>query len=287
MKAIARAAVGALVMAVALGFGGVASDWFGPGDGFLSRLLPALVVSVIAVPAVLLLWTRWRRRPVRELGLTDARSSLRAFGFGVAVTGGSAVVVIGAGTAAGWVRWGAFDLVAVLGFVLTNGIVALLLEALPEELTLRGFTWAALRERHRQVIAAVGTTLLFLLIPGASSLVTAGVRYLLGEPPGHVGIAPEGEDLVSYLMLLTMFGVTLVAARVATRSASLWTCIATHLTFLTVNRIVLQGAERDTGWSAELTTPDAVILIPVYLAVALTAYVVVASLINGNGNGNE
>jgi hypothetical protein len=264
----------ALALGVSTGVSAVITQrWGGPGSE--SRLLPAVLCSVIAVPLVLMLRLRWDQRSLNGIGLTALRESTRAFLLGVAVTVGSAAAVFGVGTAAGWVRWGPVDLAALLVFVLSNGILALLLEALPEELTLRGYTWTALRERHRAAVATVGTTALFLAVPGIAIALHAVIIAIFVGGPAPLGIAPAGEDSLSYLALLTVFGLTLVAARTATVSASLWTCIGTHLAFLTVNRVVLSGQQRGAGWSAGLTTPNAVLLIPAYLAVATLIYLTI------------
>lgn len=276
-RAVAGAAVLALAIGVGSGAGAVLTEWLGL-TGFGARLLPAVLCSAIAVPLVLALRVRWARRSLVGIGLTGVRESTRAFLLGVAVTMGAATVVLGISTAAGWVRWGPVDLAGLLVFLLGNGIVAVLLEALPEELALRGYAWTTLRERYRAVVATVGTTALFLVVPGVSLVVQAAVVTALGGTPFPVGIAPSGEDPISYLVLLTAFGLTLVAARTATRSASLWTCIGTHLAFLTVNRIILAGQRLETGWSAEFTTPYAMLLIPAYLAVAALTYLTIARL---------
>ena len=256
-----RACFGAFAMAVALGTASTASGALSGIPTWLERLLPALLCTAIAV----LLIRPWRRR--RELGLVGGP---RPFLHGVAVTGGSAAVMLGAGTALGWIEWGPFDLISVLLFVLTNAVIAVLLEAFPEELTLRGHTYSALREGHRPWISAVGTTFLFLLVPGCASVIEALLSRLIGVASPTPSLAPPGEDLVGYLILLTVFSFTLVAARTAT--GSLYASIATHLTFLTVNRLTLLGDDRDSGWSAELTAPDAILLIPGYLLLATIIY---------------
>lgn len=272
---VGRAVIGAAVMALALGVGagvGNAVTERLNQTGFVSRLLPALLCSVIAVPIVLALRRRWDHRCLAGIGLTGPGESTRAFLLGVGVTLGSAAAVLGAGTAAGWLRWNDFDPAVLVVFVLANGLVALLLEALPEELTLRGYVWTSLRERHRASVATLLTTALFLLVTGASTVVYSAVTAALGGQPPPISIAPAGEEPVSYLVLLTIFGLTLVAARTATSSASLWTCIGTHLAVLTVNRVVLFGEETAAGWSAQLTAPDAILLIPAYLVLAMLIY---------------
>jgi membrane protease YdiL (CAAX protease family) len=242
-------------MGFALGCAGVVADLVG------NRYVPAAVCALVAI----LLIRPLRRR--RELGLVDG---LRGFTTGVVVTGASATVVLGLGTLAGWISWGRFHPGDVLVFLVTNAVVAVLLEAFPEEICLRGHGWSALRSRYRGAIAAVGTTFLFLLVPGFSSVVQLALGRIVGATPSSLRLAPAGEDPVAYFFLLTVFGLTLIAARQAT--GSLWTSIGTHLTFLTVNRLTIDGASRDAGWSAELVSPDVLLLVPLYLVLAAIVY---------------
>ncbi|MFF7655581.1 type II CAAX prenyl endopeptidase Rce1 family protein [Streptomyces sp. NPDC007983] len=268
--ALGRALLGGLVMAVALGVGtGVGAT--AQVSGFLGRAAPAALVSGVAVPVVWLL-TRRAGRPLTSLGFGGARASARAFLTGAGVTAGAAALVLGAGTAAGMLRWSEADPLDLARFLLSNAVVALLLEALPEETTLRGYAWFSLRQRFGGAVAALGTTGVFLLVPGASTVVEAATVRLLGGEPGPVGWAPDGQHPVDYLILLTVFGLTLVAARTAVRQAPLWAAIGTHLTFLTVNRIALDGGGRHTGWPVEATAPDAVLLVPAYLLVATAGF---------------
>ncbi|GAA1689212.1 hypothetical protein GCM10009745_37720 [Kribbella yunnanensis] len=252
-----RAAFGAAAMGFALGCSITVSE------AVHNRYVPAVVCAVVAV----LLIRPFRRR--QELGLRNAARGLLN---GLVVTGGSAAVVLGAGTLAGWITWGRFELHRVLLFLLTNTIIALLLEALPEELSLRGHTWSALRSRYRGLLAAVGTTALFLLVPGISSAVQLILGTIFEQNTQALSFAPPGEDIASYLFLLTIFGFTLIAARVAT--GSLWASVATHLTFLTVNRLTIDGAKRDSGWSASLVSQDVLLLVPAYLVLAALVYYV-------------
>jgi MFS family permease len=279
VSGVGRAVIGAAVLAVAIGvgtaLGAAVTDGLGLTE-FVGSLLSALLCSAIAVPLILVLRRRWDRRPLSGIGLTGLRESTMAFLLGVAVTVGSAGVTLGAGTAAGWLRWGPFDLAVLLAFVITNGIVALLLEALPEEVSLRGYAWTALRERHRAVTATLVTTGLFLVVPGASIVIYAAVMAILTGESSPISIAPAGEDPLSYVVLLVVFGLTLIAARTARSSASLWTCIGTHLAFLTINRVTIVGQQREAGWSTEFTTPGAVFLVPAYLTMAALIYLVLA-----------
>ncbi|WP_413114693.1 type II CAAX prenyl endopeptidase Rce1 family protein [Streptomyces sp. CY1] len=274
--ALLRALTGGLVMATALGvgtaLGPVGADALGL-TGFAARVLPGVLVTALAVPLALLLLSRGPRSPA-WLGFGGAGPSLRALLTGVGVTAASAAVVLGAGTAAGMLRWSRIEPVTLAGFILSNGVVAFLLEALPEETTLRGYAWTSLRTRFGATVSALATTAVFLLVPGASTVVGAATAHLVGGDPDPIGFAPGGQNPADYLMLLTVFGLTLVAARTALARAPLWAAIGTHLTFLTVNRIALEGDRRGAGWHAEQTTPDAVLLVPGYLLLAMAGFAV-------------
>lgn len=270
---IGRALLGAVVMAVALGLAGAAGDaahrWFGL-DGTARQALTAAVCCAVAVPAVLVLRRRVDRLPLAGLGLTGAAASLRAFATAVLITGGSAAALFGLGTALGWLRWGSLDPFRLAGYLALNAVIAFALEALPEELTLRGYAYRTLNARFRRRTAFLGALLLFLVTPGLATVVQAAATTLLGGAAAPPGPAPPGEDPVAYLILLACFGAALLIARITT--GSLWSAIGLHLTFLTVNRVTLFGDARDAGWSAEATTPDALLLVPGYLALAAVLF---------------
>ncbi|ATL32894.1 type II CAAX prenyl endopeptidase Rce1 family protein [Streptomyces formicae] len=276
LGALGRALGGGLVMGVALGLGTAAgprvADALGL-SGFAARLVPAVLVSAVAVPLVMAALRRGGRS-LTSIGFGDPMAAVRALLTGVGVTAAAAAVVLGAGTAAGMLSWSRPDPFALAAFLVTNGVVALLLEALPEETTLRGYAWTALRGRFGGLVTALGTTAVFLVVPGLSTVVGSWTARLVGGDPGPVGWAPGGQNAADYLFLLTVFGLTLVAARTAVRGAPLYAAIGTHLTFLTVNRVTFEGEKRDAGWHAELLDPGAELLVPVYLLVAMAGFVV-------------
>ncbi|MGW7390501.1 type II CAAX prenyl endopeptidase Rce1 family protein [Streptomyces venezuelae] len=271
---VGRALGGGLIMGVALGAGTAVGPALADGlglTGFAARLVPAVLVSAVAVPLVVFTLRR-RGGSLRDIGFGERGGNLRALAIGAGVTSGAAALVLGAATAVGLLSWSRPDVPELAGFLVTNGAVALLLEALPEETTLRGQTWTALRGRFGGVVSALGTTAVFLVVPGLSTVVEAGVAPLVGRAAGPVGLAPGGQNPVDYLILLVFFGLMLVTARTAVRRAPLCAGIGAHLAFLTVNRVVFEGDERDAGWSVHLSSPDVELLVPVYLLVAMAGF---------------
>ncbi|MDX3233385.1 hypothetical protein [Streptomyces sp. ME19-01-6] len=204
LSALVRALVGGLVMACALGIGTAAGSAAAERVGLTgatARLVPAVLVSALAVVPITLA-VRRRGASLKALGLGGAGAGLRAFLTGVGVTAASAVLVLGAGTAGGLLRWSHPDPVLLAGFLVTNAVIALLLEALPEETTLRGYAWTALPERFCGTASALGTTAVFLLVPGASTVAYAATARLIRAEPAPIGIVPPGQDAASYLILL-------------------------------------------------------------------------------------
>jgi hypothetical protein len=185
-------------------------------------------------------------------------------------------VVLGLGTAVGWLQWDSVDPPRLATFVLGNAVVALLLEAIPEELTLRGHSWTILRSRFSVPASVVGDVAMFLITPVLASVVACAITSLIGDDPVPITFAPTGQDPVSYFILLTVFGTTLIAAR--TSMNSIWTGVGTHLAFLTIGRISIAGAQRHSGWSAQLTTPDAQLLVPAFLILTTLCYLILRGL---------
>ncbi len=273
-RAWGRALLGGAVMAVALGTGNALGEALVRAldlDGYPAQLLPAALVSALAVPVVLALRTG-RPGSGRPLGLGTPASAAHGFARGLAVTTACATLVLGGGTAAGWVRWSGPDPAALVSFLAGNALVAVLLEALPEETTLRGYAWASLRDRFGGLLSALGTTLVFLLVPAASTVVQAGVAQAVGVDAPPMGLAPAGQDPVAYPVLLSVFGLTLIAARTAPGRAPLWAAVGTHVAFLSVNRVVFEGGRRDAGWSAHVSAVHAAILELGYLAATAAVF---------------
>ena len=119
----------------------------GAGDAVVAAV-PAAITLGVTVPLVLLVHRLDRtalalRRPGRAAT-------------GVAVTAAAAALVFGPALLAGGMRVTAVDLSALVTFLVTNTVLALALEALPEELALRGSVYGSLAEVSRSWVAEIG-----------------------------------------------------------------------------------------------------------------------------------
>lgn len=279
LLAVVRAVAGGCVMAVALGTAGAAAQAVHSRTGLSGlgrQALAAVICLVLAVSLIVLLRRRVDRLPLAGLGFSGGA---RAFGLGVLVTGGSAVAVFGAGTGAGWLSWGQLDPARLVQFLVVNALIAVALEAFPEELVFRGYVYTSLNQALRRWTAFLTTVALFTFAGATSSVVHAAVGTLLGENVPPPGFAPAGEDPIAYAVLYPVFGAVLLIARITT--GSLWTSIAAHLTYLSVLRVTIDGASRDSGWSATAVTPDALLLVPAFLLLAAAGFLVIGRLRGG------
>ncbi|MFP3888328.1 CPBP family intramembrane glutamic endopeptidase [Priestia filamentosa] len=110
--------------------------------------------------------------------------------------------------------------------LLINMGIAILYEALPEELALRGMVYDVLRHRFVAWLAVLFQTLLFLSIPIAVNQVQA-----------IVGLAPGNSINISYILVILCFGICLQLLRLWTRS--IWTTMGFHLTYLEISRFAI------------------------------------------------
>lgn len=267
----------ALLMAFALGGGSALGAQIADManiSGFAARLISAGFVTLIAASGVYALHKRVRFS-AKTIGLTELRPSLRGVGFGMAVNVAVLVLVFGPALFFDLITFSAIDTPLLISFLVTNAVIAFLLEALPEEATMRGVGYSSLRSKFTAVKSALLTTGLFMLVPGLSTVFAGVVNKPFDGSFGYMGIVPEGENVIDYMILLFVFSLTLIAARLATRSRTIWTSIVFHLTFLTVNRILIQDSS-NTGVAVDLASPDAILLVPLYTLLAGIVYYLVA-----------
>lgn len=230
-------------------------------------LLQAVLMTALVVPGIGLLRRRLDHRRLEGLGLS--RSAARPLVLGVAVAAFTGLLVWAPAAMAGWIRVEELDVGVFLGFVLLNGVVLALYEALPEELALRGYAWTNLRDGWGMVVATVVTTALFPFIGVVVGPVRWAITTVSGADGGNIEVFPGGNDPFAYIAQLVLFGLALVAARRIPLPGALLIAIAFHWTQLTITRTVLGGTGwLDSGWTITWVEPDAIALVLVHIVLA-------------------
>ena len=268
---LGRACLATFCFALALGVAGLAGKVaIQEGlSGTAAKAVPALVVCGIAVPLIVLLRHRLDRRSLASLGTHHPGSVF----LGLTIVLGAGGLVFGVAALSGALEIISVDRPELARFLITNTVLALLLEAVPEELTFRGYVFTALTDRWRSLVAAIITTALFVLAPGLSNVVSWLLGRLLGVPIERPTFAPGGGDPVAYAVLLTVFSAMLITVRLA--GGSIWTAVGAHLGFLTLNRLLFPTAGFHTG-VAVVAHPGAELLVLLYLLVSIAAGLVVS-----------
>src|SRR5699024_3414188 len=143
------------------------------------RAVQAVIVGALAIPPLFALRHRLgegagRQKPSPSFAWMHPAAIAAAVGLGAAaVTWAPAVL-------AGWVQLTGVSIPQLLIFLAVNTLIALLYEALPEELALRGYAWESLRQRFRPIIATAVVTGLFCATYTGISAVQTGSALLLG-----------------------------------------------------------------------------------------------------------
>jgi len=215
-----------LSMAIGLFTATVVGQWarFAGATDTAVLFIQALVASMLIVPAIFGIQHRFgiklKLLPMSVRGLLHFLG-----GFGLAVI----LVVVGLLVAVSqqWIVITSWHLTTdLLVAVLGNLFIALLYEALPEELSLRGLVYSGLRTRLPVLLAYIGQMMLFVLVP----IVVVSLQRL-------IGITQGGTITVEYVILLMCFGLALQLWRSLT--GSLWASIGFHLAYLEISRFVI------------------------------------------------
>jgi len=239
-----------------------------PATGFI---LQALLMSAVVVPAILLLCRR-DRAPLADLA--PARPAPRAWRGGAGLAAAtSALTWAGAGLL-GWIAVVRVDVGALVVFLVVNTVVLTSYEALPEELSLRGYAWTNLRNGWGSAVATVVTTIFFALNGVFVSFLRRIWAILLGNETEPIALAPYGTPTFFYIVHLTCFGLVLIAARRLPITGALAAPMSFHLVYLTANRIIMGGVSwLDSGVEIEFDSPDTAVLVLAPLALSGPAFV--------------
>ena len=240
-----------------------------PAAGFI---LQAVLMSAVVVPAILLLRRRVDRAPLAGLGWSLPAVRACLVGAGAAATASTATWV--GAWLLGWITVVRVDAGALAIFLAVNTVVLTGYEALPEELSVRGYAWTSLHDGWGSAVATVVTTALFALNSVPTDLLQRVWAILLGNETEPIALAPNGTPAFFYIGHLVCFSLVLIAARRLPMSGALAAPISFHLVYLTANRVALGGLSRlGSGVKIELASPDVAVLALVPLALSGPAFV--------------
>lgn len=275
MTSLVRALLGALPMMMGLSLSieltTAVSRVMGltPATGFI---LQAVLMSAVVVPAVLLLRRRVDRAPLADLGWS--LPAMRACLAGAT----SALTWAGAGLL-GWITVVRVDVGALMVFLAVNTVVLTSYEALPEELSLRGYAWTNLRDGWGPAVATVVVTALFALNSVPIGLLRRIWAILLGNEA-----EPIAAPSFFYIVHLTCFGLVLIAARRLPITGALAAPMSFHLVYLTANRIIMGGVSwLGSGVEIEFDSPDTAVLVLAPLALSGPVFVLLRKRLEARG----
>lgn len=208
------------------------------------QVVQAVLAGTLGVGVIVLVCRRVDHRSLASIGLGPLPGSWRALAAGAACWFALAALGLGVAVAVhafpvevrapGW---------GLLGWLLLRMVQVLGLEALPEEIALRGYVLTTLREHVPTWVAVVGQAIVFTLWAYAGNQ----LARLFGFPSSW-------EITLDRTVLFVSFGLTLALVRLWT--GSLWGSIGFHFAFqvvtqlLAADRLVISvpaGFDRDTA----------------------------------------
>ncbi|MGQ7297438.1 hypothetical protein [Quadrisphaera sp. KR29] len=273
---LARATASWLSLVLGLGLAGVAlaAARDAGASGEAARAVPAAVVLAVTVPLVLAAHGRSRWQPV--LGVRRPVLVLAGAAVGLGAAGLVLLADHLAGGAGGFAVTGV-DVPALLLWLVVTLLLAAALEAVPQELALRGGVFGGLRGHLPGWLAGLVAVAASVAAPAAVVWATAQLGEWLGVGVPAAGYAPGGRDPVSHAAQLAALAVVLLLVRAVV--GSVWACVGCHLAFLVVDRL-LRGDAATTGLALR-TGEGADLLVAGHLA--LTAAVLGVVLLRRRG----
>ena len=274
MPTLARPLAGWAVLCLSVGLSITLTRLVGPTathGPLTERAVQAVTVGALAIPPLLILRRRLGESSRRQ-GHYPSFAWIRPAAIAAGVGLGTAAVTWAPAVWAGWVRLAGLSVPQLLIFLAVNTLIALLYEALPEELALRGYAWESLRRNFRPIIATAVVTGLFCVTYTGISAVQTGSALLFGVRADGISFAADGTDPFAYLLQISFFGLALIAARSLPVPGALAAAVSFHLVHLTVNRLLFGGLGGfDTGVEVSVT-PDVSGLVLVHIVLSGLAF---------------
>lgn len=243
-----RLALGTLTVVLGLFLATLAGEltarWHGELPWLARQFIQAVVMIAVVLPLICWLRLKLDRRSLAGIGLAEPKRALRFFLLGLSIPAAILLLPLLIIVLGGWASVTVNSSAPLIGLLLGWLIVALLFEALPEEIAIRGYLYRNLSSAMVRWLAALASIGLFVCIPLALAL----VQWLTGVGGDFGGAAGITAD---YLIIIVLFGAVLAYLRVAT--GSVWTCVGFHLGFLQLGRQAWVGDHDQTLFQIEAT----------------------------------
>lgn len=285
MSTLVRSLIGWAVLCLGVGLSITLTRLAGPvttHSPLTERAVQGVIVGALAIPPLLILRHRLGEGS-RGQRQNPSFAWILPAAIAVTVGLGAAAVTWAPAVWAGWVRVGSVSVQQLLVFLAVNTLIALLYEALPEELALRGYAWESLQQRFRPIIATAVVTVLFCATYTGISAVQTGSALLLGVRADGISFAPDRTDPFAYLLQISLFGLALIAARSLPVPGALAAAISFHLVHLTVNRLLFGGLGGfDTGVEVSVA-PGTEILVLVHIVLSGLVFALLRKRIEQRG----
>ena len=194
------------------------------------QLLQAVIASGLVIPLIWWLRSRYDGREVGSVGLEYSRRVVGGVAVGVGIVALPVLIIIVASRLFGWASITIDTAPATLQRFALGVITVFLLEAVPEELVVRGYIYRTLSGTLARWKASLLSVLLFVTIP----ILSTGIQhYLLG-----LEISLNGSNRIepSFLIILLIFGSLQQYLRVV--SGTIWIGVGFHAAFVLINRIM-------------------------------------------------
>ncbi len=266
-----RLALGTLTVVLGLYLAGLAGDlaarWHGELPWLARQFIQAAVMVAVVLPLICWLRIRIDRRTLAGIGFSEPKRALRFFLLGLSIPAAILFLPLLIITVGGWASVTVNATGPVIGLLLGWLVVALLFEALPEEIAIRGYLYRNLSTAMVRWLAALASIGLFVCIP----LTLALVQWLTGMGGDFGGTEGITAD---YLIIIVLFGAVLAYLRVVT--GSVWTCVGFHLGFLQLGRQAWVGDHEQALFQIEAASAGPVDLF--FQLTALAALLVILAL---------
>lgn len=210
---------------------GEAAAWAFPEWKYTEKIVQAIAMSALIIPVTFYLYQQWYRNIDQDDTKVYVFASFFHMLTGLLFPIGLAVVSLLVMNAFDWIDLGNWQFPGTwLGVFVLNLCIALLYEALPEEIIMRGFIYDVLRHKLPVWISVLMQAFIFLAFSAGTTLL-----LVLAELSPLTNLMMLPFELILHFF----FAIALALFRVWTKS--LWASIGFHLGYLMVARFIIHS----------------------------------------------